>query len=530
MAKLIDVRPSLLLALEAFTLVIGSVFFLYSIVEPRWETNDDIAMSMVVHGYGIASEASANLVFSNVMWGYLTSYFPAMDGVSGYSAASLFVLVLAASVIYFGLVKQGAGRAVALAVYFLIFVRPFVFPQFTLNSGLLFISAFVALCLFVWERHLVYLAVAGLLATLSYLVRSQEFLLIALVAVPMLPWRALCTGRPAMIAVLMFAAILVSATVLDTVSYKTESWTFYNELNPVRAIFTDFNAGEVVKSHLNTLAKYRYSQNDVELLQNWFFVDKSVADPVALKRILADIGTLDLRRAALQEGSDGFKTLFGTRLLPLIVATAFAAALCWDWRAMSSLLLVMALSFAISAMGRSGTLRIYEPLLALVLVAPFARRRLHLFPKLPILLMLLTAGTMNFVEVTKTSLGQQEWVDARRAEISSLPDAPVVVWGVGLPLEAIYPVLDRINYKKTVALYPLGAFTWAPFSVAYAQQKSGQGMTQRLRTDEGVWIAANGPNFTSLNIYCQEHFGTKLEEIEKLKMGEVLVSRRRCIK
>lgn len=37
------------------------------IFEPAWETNDDVAIAMVAHGYGFASTGSANLLFSNVL-------------------------------------------------------------------------------------------------------------------------------------------------------------------------------------------------------------------------------------------------------------------------------------------------------------------------------------------------------------------------------------------------------------------------------------------------------------------------------
>ena len=47
------------------------VFALCLFFEPRWETNDDVAMSMVAHGYGIAAVGMPNLIFSNVVWGYL---------------------------------------------------------------------------------------------------------------------------------------------------------------------------------------------------------------------------------------------------------------------------------------------------------------------------------------------------------------------------------------------------------------------------------------------------------------------------
>ena len=66
-----------------FWLIVGSlaiaaafVFSLCLVFEARWETNDDVAMSMVAHGYGVAAFGSPNLIFSNVLWGYLVRAVP----------------------------------------------------------------------------------------------------------------------------------------------------------------------------------------------------------------------------------------------------------------------------------------------------------------------------------------------------------------------------------------------------------------------------------------------------------------------
>lgn len=73
--------------------------------EPRWETNDDVGMSMVAHGYGIAAIGSPNLIFSNVVWGYLVRLIPQIDGVLGYSVVTIGVLVIVGTVLLHALRK-----------------------------------------------------------------------------------------------------------------------------------------------------------------------------------------------------------------------------------------------------------------------------------------------------------------------------------------------------------------------------------------------------------------------------------------
>ncbi|MSP04107.1 MAG: hypothetical protein EXR05_02440 [Acetobacteraceae bacterium] len=68
-----------------YSLVISAflVFFICFFFPPKWATNDDVGMSMIAHGYGIATVGSANILFSNVLWGHLVQLIPEINGVLG---------------------------------------------------------------------------------------------------------------------------------------------------------------------------------------------------------------------------------------------------------------------------------------------------------------------------------------------------------------------------------------------------------------------------------------------------------------
>jgi len=94
--------------MRGVTLLVSSAFscaallvFIWTFYTPRWETNDDIAMAMVAHGFGLAAEASANIIFSNVLWGYLVSSLPSIGGVLGYSIGTVAVLFISGAGILF---------------------------------------------------------------------------------------------------------------------------------------------------------------------------------------------------------------------------------------------------------------------------------------------------------------------------------------------------------------------------------------------------------------------------------------------
>ena len=149
---------------------------------------------MVAHGYGVAAFGTPNIIFSNVLWGYLVRAIPQIGGILGYSIATLGVLITVGAVVLFGL--YGSVRLhSSLSMLALLLVRPVLLPQFTINAGLLLVSAIICCHLFArqdnWQARLI----GCLLAFSSYLVRSNEFLLVLFVALPLLPWRTLLLRR-----------------------------------------------------------------------------------------------------------------------------------------------------------------------------------------------------------------------------------------------------------------------------------------------------------------------------------------------
>jgi len=228
--------------------------------------------------------------------------------------------MFAGGVVYFGIVKLEKGRLIASLICFLIFARPFVFPQFTLTSGLLAVAGFVSLSLFLVKRHWSYLLLALIVMSLSFLMRSQEFFLVALVATTLLPLRTLASNRALISTVCAFVLFMIVVTYVDPASYSSDSWSYFNELNPLRAAFTDFIMTQAVQAHPDVMARYGFTQNDINLLENWFFADKTIANPEASQNILADIGATKLRHNYLEDGISSVQALYSRRLIPVLLS------------------------------------------------------------------------------------------------------------------------------------------------------------------------------------------------------------------
>jgi hypothetical protein len=522
--------PGAGLAIGALVAASAYVSALCLIFALRWETNDDVAMSMVAHGYGIAAFGTPNLVFSNVLWGYLVRTIPMIDGMFGYSCATLAVLVIAGAVLVYGLYRLGSGLTAALAVLVLLTARPILFPQFTLNAGLLLLGAILCWHLYARWNDWRSLVLGCALAFASYLVRNMECLLVLFVALPLLPWGPLRWRPAAWIAVATLVASVAGAAYIDHQAYQGPAWQAFNALNAPRALFTDFRVGEALKRHPEILGRHGFSANDIDLMGSWFFADPKIADPQTLTAMADELGPGRALDTALGRGWAGTEAIWHPNLLPMILAALVLAILRPQWRVAAAWVLCLAAVFALGYLGRPGILRVYMPLASLLLVAPFffpinreAPWRRHL-----IAAVLAAAAVVNSAQLFSESRAAEAASRKLRQEMEDFPSGPVVVWGAAFPFEAVYPVLGATSSARSYRLYGLGVFTLAPFSISVAEQSAGRGLINRLLSEDGLLFAATERNLAMLGGYCREHLHGELKELSAQRYGEFLLGRFRC--
>ena len=237
------------------------VIFLTTFFEPRWNSNDDIAMSMVAHGYGIAKQGCPELFFSNVIWGYLVRAIPSTEIMPGYSAATLAVLTSVAVILIWAMSRLGHGWLTGLGIMALVLTRPLLFPQFTINAGLLTVASLVCLQVYGQRRNWLILCIACLLAYTGFLIRPREFLLILGIGLPFIPWRAILQTRLAGLTLLAMIALMIGSAIIDQKVYQTEQWRAFKALNAARTPITDYGAVTRLKQQTELLVKHGYSTN-----------------------------------------------------------------------------------------------------------------------------------------------------------------------------------------------------------------------------------------------------------------------------
>ena len=515
--------------LGALLIVLLPVLALCTLYTPRWETNDDVGMAMLAHGYGMSAVGSPNLVFSNVVWGYIVRLVPTLGGIDGYTLATFAALVLVGTTLLHCLRRLGNGWMVAGCVLFLVLLRPVLLPQFTVNAGLLAVAAVACLRLYAHARRVPALWLGTTLLFLSCMVRSHECLLVVLIALPLLPWRALTQGHAPRWAAAALCVALLAAALLDRHAYATPAWKDFNDLNLVRAAFTDFGAGDYLNKRPDILARHGYTTNDIELLSRWFFADPRIADPTALKAMLAEAGTMRLRENGLATGWQGIRALWHPNLLPLLIAALLLGVLLPSRKVAAAWLLCALAVFAMGVLGRPGVLRVYVPLIALLTVAPLLLGNAGRTDRRPAILAAVTLAALANAWLSAAAWQTAQRADEQaRSDLASLPHGSIVVWGATFPYEAVYRPFTRAAEHDRYRLYALGAFTLVPNSVARHEDLAGRGFVGLLQRTEGVTILANEQRLQWLDLYCKQRLQGEPAQLQVWHAGALLASRHRC--
>jgi hypothetical protein len=506
-----------------------SLFYLVGLsfwFSPIWETNDDVAMAMVAHGYGFASNGSPNLLFSNVVWGHIVRALHGLFGFQGYSVGTFGALLLSGwSYLYF-FKRLDVAYTINLPIVATVLAWPILFPQFTVNAGLLTIAAVMGWCTYARTHDRLSLFAGCILALLGFLIRQLEFGLAMAVASPFLPWRLLFRDRPLQIACLLTLAAMSASYVADSNAYRSDEWRQFNSQNLARAPYTDFGIAKQLKAKPAILQSNGYSENDIDLISNWFFVDPNLFNTSTLNRMTqalgSSLGPLSVSRLSVNSGLDTFKQLSTPRLAPITLAAIILLCLFFQPTLAVSWALFLISLFGLGFAGANAHSRVIFPIIALLVIMPptlsgpiRALRIRSLFISLVMLTITLYTAHLLFPKVAASAsriANAQNQMDLLGAQL-------LAIWGDALDFEATYPVeLTLHRIESSPQMFALGVMTFAPFSVASFETTANRGFIERLQSSDGIRILAVDSNILLLQKYCEEHFSAQLK-ISESKNG-----------
>lgn len=486
--------------LVALAVPVLTVIALCSFFTPYWETNDDLAMSMIAHGYGAIAFASPKIVFSNVLWGYVVWAMPSLGGIPGYSIMTLLTLIAAGSGILYAVLRLGSDLHCAVACVAMILVHTTLTPQFTINAGLLTVAAICLALAYskLGEAHMLILAL--ILGFAGVLVRTAEFLFVLGVALPFLPFRLLRNDASAKVALAILLIAAGSAVYADMLAYQGPEWQAFNELNGVRTSFTDYGVGTILKARPEILARHGYSASDIDLISSFFLLDPQLADPSSLLSMLDELGSRT-EFGSLNNAAKALSALFNKELLPLSGAVFVLALLYRCPRHLPSVLLFVAGIVMMGLLGRPGVTRIYYAPLALLIIAPIVGA-----PRTPsqragariVLSLALLASA--YLAISKSQAMER----AMRNIQPSFPyliETPILAWGGAFPYSLVYPVLSK---PTEIQIGSLGSFSLAPYSRLVADEGAFANALAQLKSGAVVHFSASPVAMQGFATYCKE--------------------------
>ena len=219
--------------------------------------------------------------------------------------------------------------------------------------------------------------------------------------------------------------------------------------------------------------------------------------------------------------------MWSPALLVYTLTALLIACLRPNWRIVLSWLFCIGAVYAMGLYGRPAIVRVYVPLLYLLIIAPFLIGKGSLLSRRVSTTLVLLAALLAAYQLCSTSKRVEARVMDIRKGFVDFPAYSVVTWGASFPFEELYPVL-RTSNSKDFQLYPFGVFTLAPFSTAFSQEQEERGFVSQFVSEAGVPIVASDFYFTLLDAYCSERLDGEVKVLSVKKYGAIAVSRRRC--
>lgn len=512
-----------------FSLSFLIVFLLCYLFEPQFHTNDDVVMQMAAHGFGVFEKGSSHLIFSNIIWGKVVHAIPKVNGVFGYSIATIATLFFVTWALVYVLKELTQSWSLSFLAVTLVMARAILFPQFTINAGLLTVAAICALILHARRGDAFSLWVACIFAYIGYLVRFHEFLLVLVVAIPFLPFRKIWNSRQCKRAILLLSLLIAVSEGFNWASYQDQEWDQFKDNLISQQPYVNYGASEYLKKRSDITSRYGYTDNDLDLLSAWFYVDRKLASPKILNAMAEDLGPLRSQAGSVKKALQALSALAKEPTLPLLVAAGLLLLLYPKLPLAMAFILLFGANFYIGLIGRPSVLRVYFPLIGLLVFAALIIPQQDKVRKYIAAAILVVACAWNFAYLFQEQKVSKNKIEQVQSDIKKLPPGLLFIWGDSFPFESAYPVLTNASEVSKLKFYSLGWNTLAPYSVSTNEEKNGAGFVKRMLQSEGLLIFANSQYHGKLLAsYCQEKFGGQFELVNYDKFESFALLKVKC--
>jgi hypothetical protein len=471
-----------------------------------FETNDDVGMMMIAHGFGLSAAPSPTLLFSNALEGLAVEAIGEPFGFTGYGIYLTASLAAALAYIYSALSRINGSPWTTMAVIVALSIRPIFAPQFTIIAGVLAVAAVIALLGAQMGRSIVDLSACAAFSIMAFCMRAEMCLLIVLLALPFLLRAPTNADRRTALVAAAISMVFVILWMINRQFYQSPGWAAFKEMNFSRALFTDFGFADRVLNDKTLLAQAGLTPLDIRLVADWWFL--GIPGFKLDKLIMSSaVSFLSFNPKNLTEWLGlftNYQTISASSLALITLLTLPRRRLL---RPVLSVLILIVASLVIVAAGRVDVSRVVFP--GIFFIA--AMSLIYLRPGRTVLIaaeVLLFLSTAHFAERAGATAAVEQIASADLDRLDQLRIH--VVWGADLPYEALYRPLERRQDMPRLRLYGLGVSELAPFALAY-WGGSPAGPIEALSSPAGWDIFARPEKeIALLRLFCEERLGGRL--------------------
>jgi len=517
----------------------------------QYQTNDDAGMNMLAVGKGLAQQPSEFLMFQHFIIGLaLKSLYSYLPGFPWYGALMYICLFLSSLVIGSAILRLNPHSSVvglSIVILVLFYLPVIVSPQFTICSGYLGIAGILLLYSIAYKPYksknanLFFMTLASGLLILAGLIRFQSMLLASLLMAPLyvnasVTRFAMVLRRllPILCCVVFIAVLLNWAQ--QAYYQRSPGWEHFHNYRDVLAEFSDSRTISWNESTQPLFQQIGWSQNDLAMIQCWFYLDPKVYSFQNLLFVSQNTPFVSRHRVGWDELWDDLKqslSSFGgiaTLLLCILVLTKVVginqslAALALVWYSILFVGMTISIKRLPSHVWLVMLLGLY--VVELVLWCQVCERTTFgqsANPK-----QWLNAGILFFLglslyvaccwgqvmQASKLSDFHQMGQKALRDDIERLrprADQLFVVWGGEFPYEGFQLPNKTEPIASEMQLLGLGVGNHEPFVQNRLRSLGIDDLYQSFYTREDVFLIGSERVNRLLVQYIQEHYQTRVE-------------------
>ena len=517
----------------------------------QYQTNDDAGMNMFAAGKGLAQQPSEFLLFQHFIIGlalkFLYTHHPEIPW---YGALMYAYLFLSSLVIGYAILRLNPHSSVVglwIVTLVLFYLPVIVSPQFTICSGYLGIAGILLLYSTLYKPHdsktanLCLLTLASGLLILAGLIRFHGLLLVLLLMAPLYVNVLVNRFPMALRRMLPILCCVVFISVLlnwgqHTYYERSPGWERFYSYNDLRADFIDRPKITWNESTQPLFQQIGWSQNDLAMMQNWFYLDPKVYSFQNLLFMSQNTPSLLQHKVVWGKLFDGLRRSFssygGIAALLLCVLLLTKGVRITQSFAVLALVWYSSLFAGISIVERNPPLRVWLVMLfglyvmELVLWCQVCERR-------PVgqsanTKQRLSNGILCFLgvalytvccwgvvkAVSEQSYAQQLAQKSLRDDLARLQpraDQLFVIWGRAFPYEGFQLPTQAEPVASEMQLLGLGVGNHEPFVQNRLRTFGIDDLYQSFYTREDVFLIGTERINRLLVQYIQEHYQTRVE-------------------